>query len=77
MAELVTIATFDNLVSAHVLRARLQAANITCFLTDENIFSIMPLASLGGIKVQVYVEDSLRAFDIYFETQDNSDNLAL
>jgi hypothetical protein len=69
MEEKVTIATFDNYYRAHIFKTKLESEGIDCFLLDENVNSIIPMASssFGGIKAQVFLSDSLRAADIYFD----------
>ena len=71
MEKLVTIATFDNAVNAHLLKTRLEAEGIRCYLHDEIINTLMPVGPFGGVKIQVHLEDSLRAFDIYYDLQDD------
>ncbi len=67
MAELVTIAEFDNINEAYVLKTRLEAANIRVYLQNENINSILPAyQAFGGVKLQVNLHDSLKAMDIIY-----------
>jgi hypothetical protein len=70
MGELITLATINTSIQAHLLKSRLQAEGIPCFLTDENINSLLPAGPFGGIKVQVHLSDSLRAFDILYDLQE-------
>lgn len=55
MAELVTLRTFDNYVTAHIVKARLEAEGIACVLKDENTVVMQWHISnaIGGIKLQV------------------------
>lgn len=66
MAELVTIAEFDNVNRAYLLKARLQAAGIRVFLLNENLNSILPTA-FTKVKVQVELHDSFRAMDVIYD----------
>ncbi|MTI29386.1 DUF2007 domain-containing protein [Xanthovirga aplysinae] len=63
MEKLVTIATFQNPVQANIYKGKLEAANIYCFLADENIVSVNWLFSnaIGGIKLQVAEKDAEKA----------------
>ena len=72
MEEWVTIAQFDNPSSGYVLKSRLEAEGITCFLRDENMTNIIPLGSLsfGGVKLQVHLHDGFKALEIYYDTTD-------
>ncbi len=67
MAELVTIAEFDNVNQAYLLKARLESEGIRVYLLNENIQSILPAFAFGGVKVQVNLRDSFRAMDVIYE----------
>ncbi|HAD96024.1 MAG TPA: hypothetical protein DCG19_01395 [Cryomorphaceae bacterium] len=67
MAELVTIAEFDNVNDAYVLKSRLEAEGIRTFLQNENINTLLSAFSFTGVKVQVNLHDSFRAMDILYE----------
>lgn len=66
MAELVTIAEFDNVNQAHVLKARLESEGIRVFLLNENLNSILP-GAFTIVKLQVDLQDSFRAMDVIYE----------
>lgn len=70
MAELVTIAEFDNVNQAHVLRSRLAAEGIHSFLLNENLSSLLPTSGFTRVKLQVSLHDSFRAMDILYEAED-------
>jgi len=61
----VTVATFDNMVDAHIALGRLRAEGVMAFLADEHLVQTDWLYSIavGGIKLQVepeWVEQALR-----------------
>ena len=68
----VTVAAFDNYISAHIAKGRLEEEHIKCYLQDENINTIYPLLSgaLGGIKLMVAEVQAERALEILNETAD-------
>lgn len=68
MAELVTVAEYDNVNDAYVLKSRLEAEGIRVFIKNETISSVLPSMSwaLGGVKVQVNLHDGHRAYDILY-----------
>lgn len=66
MAELVTIAEFDNVNRAQLLKSRLEAEGIRVFLQNENINSLLP-TFFTSVKVQVNLHDSFRAMDVLYE----------
>jgi len=64
MAErLVTIATFHELTAAHILKGRLEAEGILCFLGDEHIVGVQPFyaVAVGGVKLKVTESDVAEA----------------
>jgi hypothetical protein len=79
MEEWITIAQFDQPSSGYVLKSRLEAEGIRCFLKDENVTNILPLESLsmGGIKLQVPLKDGFRALEIYYDTTDELGNTTI
>lgn len=63
---MVTIATFDFLPQAEIVRGRLQAEGIACELADQHLVQTDWLYSIavGGIKLQVEASDVERALMI-------------
>lgn len=55
MTKLVTLRTFDNYVTAHIIKSRLEAEGIACVLKDEHTISLQwhIAYAIGGIKLQV------------------------
>ncbi len=55
----VTIRTFQNNFSAHLMLTKLRSAGIECFLKDEFTVTVDPILSnaIGGIKLIVRKED--------------------
>ena len=62
---LITIATFETPVEAHILSSALRDADVECFIFDEHIVSINWLFSnaVGGVKVKVLEDDVAVALD--------------
>lgn len=60
---MVTVATFDNMVNAHIALGRLHAEDIPAFLSDEHLVQTDWLYSIavGGIKLQVEPQYAERA----------------
>lgn len=73
MGELVTIAEFDQWHEAQVLRTRLESEGIATFLLNENLNSLLPTGSFTRVKLQVRLSDSLRAVDILYDQEEDSD----
>ncbi|HAN65536.1 MAG TPA: hypothetical protein DCQ34_04335 [Chitinophagaceae bacterium] len=64
--ELVTLKTFDQYFSAHILSARLEDAGIQVYLLDEHTVTIDPILTnaIGGIKLAVAKEDEQAAREL-------------
>jgi len=61
--DLITIRTFQNHFSAHILLTKLRSLGIECFLKDEFTVTIDPVLSnaVGGIKLVVKKENAEEA----------------
>lgn len=59
----ITIRTFQNYFSAHILLTRMRDSGIDCFLKDEFTVTVDPILSnaVGGIKLVVRKEDEEEA----------------
>lgn len=57
--RLITIATFNEVTEAHILKGRLEAEGILCFLGDEHIVGAHPFyaVAVGGVKLKVTEND--------------------
>lgn len=68
--ELTTVATFTYPYEANLLKGRLEAEGITCFIENENIITANPFYSnaVGGVQIKVKQEDEERALAIIAET---------
>lgn len=62
--DLITIRTFQNYFSAHILLTRLRSSGLECYLKDEFTVTVDPFLSnaLGGIKLVVKKEDEKEAW---------------
>lgn len=64
-----TIAAFEYPADVQILKGRLESEGIPVFLRDENTLNSDPIISnaIGGVKLQVYTEDTEKALAIYNE----------
>ena len=69
--NLVIVKTFDDGISAHILRSRLESEGIECFIHDENIVTLNPLFNfaVGGVKLKVEESDLEKALVILNEIE--------
>ena len=77
--ELVTLKTFDQYFSAHILSARLEDAGIPVYLLDEHTVTIDPILTnaIGGIKLAVAKEDERAARELLGLYEDEARNTSL
>ena len=75
MGKLVTIKIFTYSHEAAVVRSRLEAEGIFCFLQDELTAQVYPLSisAIGGVKLQVREEDADEAIALLKESGDLTD----
>jgi hypothetical protein len=61
--ELVTVATFGDVVEANIARSRLEASGIEAVLADDRLVGVMPLltGAIGGIRLRVRESDAEKA----------------
>ncbi len=64
--KIVTFESYYDPVLAHIVRTRLEANGISCFIADENIIGANPLynQAVGGVKVKVFEKDIERCREI-------------
>jgi len=66
MAELVSIAEFDNVNDAYVIKSRLEAEGIRCYLSNENLNSIFGASiSFAQVKLQVNFTTVLKQWTFF------------
>jgi predicted RNA-binding Zn-ribbon protein involved in translation (DUF1610 family) len=64
--DLITIRTFQNYFSAHILLTKLRHAGLECYLKDEFTVTVDPFLSnaVGGIKLVVKKKDEQEAWEL-------------
>lgn len=70
--KIITLKTFDNPALAHIIRARLEANDIPCFLADEHIIGLNPLynQAIGGVKLKIFEKDYDKCMSLLAEDED-------
>ncbi|RCH56187.1 hypothetical protein DJ568_05460 [Mucilaginibacter hurinus] len=73
--KIVTLASYYDPMLAEIIRGRLEANSIPCFIADGNTINANPLynQAIGGIKIKVFEHDLERCREILAE--DNSAGL--
>lgn len=74
MNTLVTLRTFDNYVTAHIVKAKLEAEGILCLLKDEHTIALQwhIANAIGGIKLQVPAASLQKAEHILAVTEEEA-----
>ena len=64
--EIVTFETFYSPMLAEIIRTKLEANDIPCFLSDESLGALYPVYNqgAGGIKLKVFARDLERCREI-------------
>ena len=67
--QLVTLKSLDTGIEAHIIKDALEDEGIRCFIMDEHLVTLNPLLNfaVGGIRLQVNVEDVEKAKEILKE----------
>jgi hypothetical protein len=69
--DFVLLQTFDNYIEAHIIKGRLEAENIICWLKDEHLSALIVdpvfVSVIAGIKLMVAKQHVERAIDILNE----------
>ena len=57
--DIVTFETYYDLMLAEIIRAKLEANGIDCFITDESLGALFPVFDngSGGVKIKVFGRD--------------------
>lgn len=68
--EFVTVARFSSSFDMHVIKGRLEADGIKCFVMDEHTISANPMGdiALGGMKLKVQEKDVEAAMELLKDT---------
>ena len=64
--KIVVYAVYDSVIDANIIKTKLDAYGIPCFLTDENISSLYPLPgnSFSGARLHVFERDVPQIMDL-------------
>jgi len=70
--KIVTLEAFYDPMLAEIIRARLEANGISCFIADNNIIGANPLynQAVGGIKIKVFEHDLEKCRDILSQSEE-------
>ncbi|HTD40918.1 MAG TPA: DUF2007 domain-containing protein [Mucilaginibacter sp.] len=74
--EIVTFQTYYNPMEAEIIRTKLEANGIPCFITDESLGVLYPVYNQGGggIKLKVFARDIEKCKEILADESSPSDD---
>ncbi|HEY9532988.1 MAG TPA: DUF2007 domain-containing protein [Mucilaginibacter sp.] len=57
--KIVTLSSYYDIMEAEIVRARLEANGISCFIADDNVMAGNPIynQAMGGVKIKVFEHD--------------------
>ena len=61
---IIALQKFDSLIEANIIKAKLDAYGIPCFLTNENITSLTTAFLSGGIWLYIFEADKQRVVEL-------------
>lgn len=69
--EIITFDTYYNPMLAEIIRSKLEANGIDCFLADESLGVLYPVYNQGGggIKLKIFARDLERCREIVADTE--------
>lgn len=65
---IVVIHTFHDVIEANIIKAKLDAYGIPCFLTEEHLTSLTSAFLSGGIRLHIFGEDRERVSELLIST---------
>jgi DNA-directed RNA polymerase subunit RPC12/RpoP len=67
--EIIVFRSFENSIDANIIKTKLDANGIPCFLTEENLANLYPAQSfvLFGVRLHIFDKDKERVSEILQE----------
>jgi hypothetical protein len=60
--KIITFESYYDPMLAHIIRTRLEAGGVSCYIADENTIGANPLynQAVGGVKIKIFERDLLK-----------------
>jgi hypothetical protein len=73
--KIVVFAVYDSVIDANIIKTKLDAYGIPCFLTGENISNLYPLPANGfsGTRLHVFEQDVKQIKELLASPQSTDD----
>ncbi len=64
--EIITFQTYYNQMEAEIIRTKLEANGVNCFIADESLGVLYPVYNQGGggVKIKIFAQDMERCKEI-------------
>lgn len=66
--EIIVLRKFDNQIEANIVKTKLDAFGVPCFLTEENLTQLTTHLLSGGIRLHIFAADKERANQVLEKT---------
>lgn len=69
--KIIVFRQYENAIEASIVKTKLDAYGIPCFLSDENIAGLYPLQSFRqlGVRLHIFAKDAEKAREILEATE--------
>ena len=62
--DIIVLRKFDNSIEANIVKTKLDAFGVPCFLTEENLTQLTTPLLSGGIRLHIFARDKEKAVQI-------------
>ena len=71
--KIIVFAAYDTVIKANIVKTKLDAYGIPCFLTEENFTSLYPLRNdiFPGVRLHIFEQDKEEVSKILNEATEN------
>jgi hypothetical protein len=68
---------YNTVITASLVKTKLDAYGIPCFLSDENFGTLYPFSNdlMPGVRLHIFERDKARVIEILAEQEPSQDNL--
>jgi hypothetical protein len=63
-SKIIVFDTFDSSIKANIIKSKLDAFGIPCFLSEENLTLLTTPLLSGGIRLHIFEQDATKALEI-------------
>lgn len=73
--DIIVFETFDTVIAANIIKTKLDAYGVPCFITEEHFTNLYPTHTLftNGVRLHVFKKDEARAREIMLDVDQGGD----